>query len=630
MYMPYLAILWNPLDAAQANASADFTGCLHGTSWLPILQHNGMFVYTQHCSVPYLEAQVLRDGNGVILGVVFERARNCRVSPREIHADARLTDPTPETPRHLRMHYWGAYIALLANRNGQWWVMRDPSGMLPCYYTTAHGITLISSDARNFRFFDSQLGRRRPLISLEVNWRYLAAFLAQSQLQIRETSLKNIYELLAGETLYGAEEHPVVEITWNPATLARPDRWESLRDRCNALHETAQSCINAWAGIHEWIVHSLSGGFDSSLVLALLTRSPSQPNVVCVHRYATGPGEDERLYARLAANAAGTPLIEWPWNFGHHAFDEFSLDILFGAKPSVNALVSPLERPFFEALRDAHPVDAIWSGEGGDHLFMAMRSEWSLVDYLETHALRGGLLNTLHDTARLTGRSIPALASLAIRHWFGSVPDDSDAKVPEASFLALDSPHRHDLPRYIQHPWSASTSDLPPGKRHQILLLAEVLHRLRPLPETQQTMELQPLLSQPLMEQCLRIPTYELLYRGRTRGLARSVFAAEIPQEILNRELKGNTTHHALELLHRSLPFLSEFLQHGLLAEQSLIDPLALEPLVTGRVPITGPQILPLFACIAAEAWTRTWLDSDCSRHSILPAPAPTSRSTSP
>ena len=103
---------------------------------------------------------------------------------------------------------------------------------------------------------------------------------------------------------------------------AAPDaRVESAHDRADEpiqdpqtaiteLRRTARACIHTWAACYSDIVHNLSGGLDSSIVLSCLKDAPSQPNISCLHYFGTGPDEDERKYARLMAGRVGIELIE--------------------------------------------------------------------------------------------------------------------------------------------------------------------------------------------------------------------------------------------------------------------------------------------------------------------------------
>lgn len=290
------------------------------------------------------------------------------------------------------------------------------------------------------------------------------------------------------------------------------------------------------------------------------------------------------------------------------------------AKPSIAALLIRLESPFFSALKSSHRFDAIWTGQGGDHVMMALKTPLIVSDFVQTRGFRPGLLATLNDANQLTGHSIAHLVHDAVRFAIRSTRSRPPAsQCPNVTLLAS-SRYSAELEAYIRHPWEQDLSCLPPGKRYQITLLTDVLHRHRPFSGTQAAVELHPLLSQPIVEHCLGIPTYELLRGGRTRALARSAFAMDLPKEILNREQKGQTTHHALGLIRRNLSFLSPFLLKGALMKNGLLNQHALSHLLTPGAPIVPRDLFALYACLAAEAWVRAWT-TDTIHDTSPPAP---------
>lgn len=608
MDLPYLAILWNPFDPGQSQVAATAIGRVPNRLWVPVLQQAGIAVYSRNSLVPYLCAHVICEGRGVLLGALFKTRGQYGQSARELASDAQLAVAEDATMHRLTHDHWGCYVAMISNpSNGKWWALRDCSGMIPCYYAHAQGVTLFASDARHFLPLSGS-AREIPLMSFDINWRYIAAFLSHSQLQIRETGIAGVYELLAGEVASCQDGRFTVNLQWNPLDFIEPDPGATIHSICDSMRRVLQSCIDAWAGIHESLLHSLSGGFDSSLVLALLARSRRRGHVICINRYADGPAEDERRYARISATVTHTPLLEWPWEFGQQSIDVKRLPTTLGAKPSITATVSPLENQFLALLRASYKFDAIWTGEGGDHVFMAMPTDLIVRDSIRLRGFGSPLIEALRSASQLTGHSIPRLALRALCPHFGTPDRTLGVSRGALSFVAKHAIQDLDLLTYSCHPWTAIARNAPPGKRQQILLLAEAIHRRRPPPLTQGCVELQPLLSQPIMEECLRVPTYHLLYQGRSRGLARHAFADIIPAEILHREVKGQTTHHAIGLLDRSMPFLSEYILTGELARRDLLNRRTLEPIVTRKVPISASHILPLFACLAAEAWIGNWI----------------------
>jgi asparagine synthase (glutamine-hydrolysing) len=139
----------------------------------------------------------------------------------------------------------------------------------------------------------------------------------------------------------------------------------------------------------------------------------------------------------------------------------------------------------------------------------------------------------------------------------------------------------------------------------QIRFLSQVVNRHRPIARLESAPQHHPLLSQPLMETCLQIPTYLLLRGGRERGLAREAFADRVPAQILRRRDKGSIVSHATEMLRQSEPFVRELLMDGVLAGAGVIVPKELEPYIVHGQPFREEHLMPLLACIAAEVWVR-------------------------
>lgn len=610
MEYPYIALLWRPGDPQRTLlVSRLLTKLERSQAWTPTLQRDGLTVFTRKPAASFLQVYPLADQQGVILGTLFSHDGR-RLTPDDIAQNVNLADRCQRTGgEHLTGHYWGTYVALLSDRNtGDWQIVRDCSGMIPCYYTCVRGITLAFSDIRDILPLADIRDQHRLILRLQINWRYVTAFLAASQMQIRDTGIEGIFELLAGESLEYHDDRQTVRSPWNPVAIAQHDPWFSIEDACSEMRDTTRQCIESWAAAQNCILHSLSGGFDSSLVLALLMRAPRRPDVLCVNRYAPGPAEDERIYAAKVAEANGASLVEHPWEF--QAFDARCLTFPVTAKPTLSQLIGGMDAPFYNEICSVRSCDAIWTGQGGDHLFWAVKTVLGAIDCWHHQGLGRNLIATLMETASLTGRSVPHIVGdvlfAALRHRAAERLTADFNITPQTAFLNPDVDFS-ELDRYTRHPWMTAAQILPPGKRMQIRLLAEVLNRHRPLPGLQNVQEFHPLLSQPLIELCLRIPIHQLLAGGKTRGLARIAFRDIMPSAILRREQKGQTTPSILQMFRRSAPFLRSLLLCGRLLSHSLLDSRLLEQALRADASITPTTLFPLFATIAAEAWVQSW-----------------------
>jgi asparagine synthase (glutamine-hydrolysing) len=339
-------------------------------------------------------------------------------------------------------------------------------------------------------------------------------------------------------------------------------------------------------------------------MLGCLRKSSDSKAITCVNYFSSAAYDDERFYARLAAQRSRVTLLEFPMETASARFDSRLLKGPTTSKPAISDLFRSLEIESINGIAAATGARAVWTGQGGDHIFWQTTDPSSAADYLATRGLRPGFISAVRDAAQLSRQPywhVLRSARTAAAHRAGSRVQ-TPAQKP---WLINPSSLPENLDIYLLHPWASDAEDLPPGKRSQIDLLGQAVNRHRPIPHLEQAPQHHPLLSQPLMEVCLQIPTYLLIRGGRERALAREAFADRVPQEIIQRCDKGSISSHAIRMIRQREPFVRELLLEGELAGAELIAPNELEPHLIGRQPFREDHLLPLLACVAAEIWLR-------------------------
>jgi asparagine synthase (glutamine-hydrolysing) len=118
--------------------------------------------------------------------------------------------------------------------------------------------------------------------------------------------------------------------------------------------------------------------------------------------------------------------------------------------------------------------------------------------------------------------------------------------------------------------------------------------------------------SQPLLELCLKIPTYILTAGKRPRAVVRDAFANQVPDAILRRVDKGNTGRATAIILKNNLRLVRRYLEDGILVNQGYLDPDALRAALSGPSHATPTSLLSLFS---TEAWLRGWLAPNLTEH---------------
>jgi asparagine synthase (glutamine-hydrolysing) len=601
---PFLSILWDQNDAEAAAVAAQLLNRIHISlpNYAFAFNEAGCVLLHRPPSDGVMRIYRLAYGAGVILGRVFPTAM-------DKWTEEWSWSPSPaEALEIIRTHgqwliqqMWGGYVAFLRDPAGnEVSVIRDCSGGLPCYRLRHLDVDLLFADPAVL----CVLG----LVPDSLNWDYLVGFVCSSQLEIRDTALEGVTELLAGDCFRRTSGSKQTHYcAWTPADVLRRPLVNRFDSAVEDVRRVAQSCISAWASVFDVIVHTLSGGLDSSVVLACLAEHRARATVVCVNKYGMQRSEDERAFARLVAAKTKVQLLEIPIRADEHRIDDTLTQVPLTAKPTVSGTIGSFEISLLDEVTSKFKASRVWTGQGGDHLFLQMSLPLGPVDYAALLGFRLGLLRTLRDavhiskwnywrTTRLLWDKDFDLAALAL----GGTP------IAKHPFIVA-GVHSRVSPQRLMHPWMACTETLPVGQRVQIAALSEVLNRHRPLPGRERTQEHHPLLSQPLLELCLRIPSYVHLHGGVDRAVERAAFSDLLPPEIVARREKGVGTFSVLEILNRSNNYLRGLLLDGVLVKQGILDRSSLEPFLTGRRLIDRLSFWPLLSVIAAELWVQNW-----------------------
>ena len=599
----YVMLAWSAESAAADAAARQMSEVLLASSqgWSRTFSAHGAVLLTKRAGESPRNCYFLAAGAGVVFGQLFS-SPGCNPVPR-------ILDPATSSAivdshgTQLTRRYWGAYVALIRGLTPQQHlIIRDCSGKVPCYYMAAGEVTVAFADIADLA----------PLrfASFTIDTQYLAAFISWTQLQIRRTALREVTEVLAGDCVEVRGNARNQHSIWDPREVCATRLVNSHSEARSLLRETTQACIDSWVQVFPNVLHALSGGLDSAIVLGCLKRAPALRQVTCVNFYSATVGDDERRFARRAAAFNDVILKEQERTYDERLFDARLLLEPKTSKPTLTALFDIDERAFSE--RIARPIGAasMWTGEGGDHLFLAMKSICGAVDHVANRGFCLETLSEISNAARLSGipfwSVLKAVSSSARRR---RVSELDQLFRPDLAFLSPQA-----LPTspvdFLASPWMTSARELPAGKREQIFYLADILNRKRPVAGLEFGAQHHPLLSQPLIELCLQIPTYVLSAGGRERGLARAAFGDLLPGEIANRFDKGETSSYLMDVIRGSSAFIAELLADGFLAQSGILRPDALRPYLKRERMFRDEHVGPFLACFAAEVWARTWTSS--------------------
>ena len=536
-------------------------------------------------------ALLLSDGNGVAIGHVFSREDK----PRRISSTSTAPATNPITGAGLLSSAWGGYVAFWFDNSGKTMGLRDPSGTVPCWIGRFNGLVVIASDLETVF--------ATGVVQPQIDWPYLWSYLYAYDFPTHATALENVSELMPGFQLELGKSPAAQLPTWSPwdHVAPIPGSTEDLADR---LAQTLSSTLKTWGSCFDTVVMGVSGGLDSSIVTEGLAQATSNLQLLTMATH--DPLGDERHYARILAAHLGLPLTE--------VFHETATVEIF--EPSSTHLPRPLGRAFGQSTQRAKlelgaaiSCDAYFSGVGGDNVFGYTQSASPIVDRLKSEGLGKGTLQTLRNVCRLTECSVWEAVSMAGTIW--RAPKNRMWLGSSDRFLG---PARAYTPATTEHPWiSASTATLP-GKFGHVAGLVRIQGTLGSFPRASCAPQIHPLLSQPIVELCLGIPSWHWVAGGRNRGLARLAYERRLPPELINRRSKGGPSGFAYDVAQVYRRQIREHLLDGVGLKQGLFDHVSLEIALASDRPYLNDDHVRLFELLEVECWARYWLAKPVAR----------------
>jgi len=281
-----------------------------------------------------------------------------------------------ETVLHL---YEEEGVACLKHLNGMFsfalwdarlqrlWLARDRLGKKPLVYYWDGKRLLFASEIKAIL--------RDPEVPREIDFEALDLYLTLNYIPATWTIFKNIRKLLPGHYLLLEKGKLSIQSYWDiPVNEGEPEvpspsdpvQWNQCKERLRALLD---------ASVRRRLIADvplgafLSGGIDSSIIVALMARHSSRPVKTFSIGYKDLPSFDETRYAREVATFNSTE---------HYEFKLGYKDIL-DAFPKV---LDNLDEPFADSSavptyivsrETKRHVTVALSGDGGDELFAGYR-----------------------------------------------------------------------------------------------------------------------------------------------------------------------------------------------------------------------------------------------------------------
>jgi asparagine synthase (glutamine-hydrolysing) len=505
-------------------------------------------------------------------------------------------------------------FALWDRRRRRLFAARDHVGIKPLYWSRAAGGAFVcGSEIKALFAFPGVERRVDPnAVVQHLTLRYAAA---------PRTLFAGIHKLPPGHSLTVERGEPVLERWWMP----RYEPKQALGER-EALTE-AESRLTASVKSHLMsevpLGALLSGGVDSSLVVALMSRLLDRP----VQTFSVGfdaPGDhfNELPHARRVAEHLRTEHRE----------------ILVGASDLARELPTlvwhqdePLSEPAaiptcMVSRLARETVTVVLTGEGGDELFAGYpkyaAEPWARRLAGLPEALREALLGGLVDRLPFAFRKFQVVARSArfrdeperLAAWFaGFVGRERDVLMANglaAHAAAGVEPFR----RALAESTARGALDRMLDVDVRVWLADDLLVKMDKMSMAASVEARVPLLDLPLVEWAMRLPDEHKLKGLEGKVLLKRLARRLLPASVVDRPKVGFTVPLSPWFRGELKPLLQDTLLDPRCLQRGWYDPAALRATLDDHLSGRRDRARELWTLLTLELWHRAWIDGDGAR----------------
>jgi asparagine synthase (glutamine-hydrolysing) len=599
----YIAVFWNSLSDPSVDQARRITetvesriegiGCA--------LKTPDAAIYYQSDNPGFFECN--QAGSLVVLGKIFTKKFGIGEMPeRAVFDMVSAAEACGDQGRTLVRGYWGRYVAFGRDEQTQrWFALRDPTAEIPCYMTVTEEVTIVFSNMEDCL--------QLPLGKFSVNWQYLAYSLLFPFRDSDQTGFEEITALEAGEAVTLENGKPVArQCQWDIVQAAMGDPVTDMNEAVRLARSTLLGCIGALASQHQHIQLQLSGGLDSSIVLAGLLHAPSRPEVQCIHHYDSDIGADERAFARMAVAGAcqssgrHCELVEYERN------PDCSLEKLLTFPQTARPVYGSgylIDRSL-DSNSAANPTPVQFTGSGGDGVFHRFKGNGGAIDYAWRHGISRKLLRVAFEAAQ-SGDTFYGVLKDAFYHGVLKKPVQLNQHWGDPCDWVRVSANYTDIqPAWMKHAHARGHVVSPHKLRHIGGMIFPNI--LDPFEGAGRWHRVSPISAQPIVELFARIPLYILMADAEDRTVARRAFEGLLPEPLLSRKVKCYLEGYSVAVFEHHREFIKSMLVDGILAKQGFID----NGLAHAGIRSVGPDnyapVSGLFGPqLNIETWLRRW-----------------------
>jgi asparagine synthase (glutamine-hydrolysing) len=593
--MPFITgIIWKDKTIARDSAYR-LTELIEkkGVAQASVTYSWGIVIAGKETQEPESErVEILENNTGILIGRLFEKSNNISTKLREEDVVA-----IKKSGQNLSKNYWGRYILALCDELEQTIaVFREPQGGISLFiYYFDKGVIFSSELTYIYDFFEDKL---------ELDWTYLTSFVVSAHTMTNRTPFIGVTELLpACSITLSAHTKAEPILFWDP-TKIKPYLAKNIED--DLIEKLVQS-TKAWIQDTSGTIGiDLSGGLDSSSILMVLKNIAQERQIIAFNAYHPDvASSDERVHAKKVADVCGVELVYR--DLSKHIYWD-SLSTIRTNKPTgcltVNSHLNELEAQF-----QKYGIIELFSGQGGDHLFISSPSAEILVDYMLEKGLKG-ITKKITDLSILYRQPlIQVIKETCLNVLYYSLGRvKKDLVFNYQPWMKADTFYPKVQKEIFQVPFWENLKNVYPGKANHISAIYEATLYSDQGEIVKHLKTINPLLSQPLVEFACAISTYSFLDNGYDRIIFRKAMYDYTKNEYVWRRHKGEATGIFILNVQANFDLIGELILEGAFARENLINKdllyAELKSLKHGK---TNDNPWPIIQLLNVEAWLRAW-----------------------
>ncbi|MEO8271337.1 MAG: asparagine synthase (glutamine-hydrolyzing), partial [Aureliella sp.] len=494
-------------------------------------------------------------------------------------------------------------IAVWDKRERTLFIARDRMGIKPLYYTIKNDALIFGSEIKALL--------EHPDVNASLDLHGLSNYLSLKYTPSPGTMFEDIYSLPPGHYLMAQGGRVELQRYWN-ISYAKPQSPKSEAEYIDEATELIRESVKLRLRSDVPFGAFLSGGVDSSTIVALMAEQLSEP----VKTFSVGFGAgDEMPYAKLVADRFGCE---------HHTLNITAADFIEHAEKVLWHMDQPIAdqatvATLMVAKLARQHVKMVLTGEGGDELFAgyaryAGERFSSYTRWLPSWA--GRLARS--GARRLPGMRRGKLAlhalttsneALRFANWFPMFNDETKRQVMTERM----SDYRNGTVDIFAHHLDECDAREPLDRMLYVdckLWLPDFLLLRGDKLTMANSLEARiPLLDHKLVEFAGRLPTKYKLHHGDRKYLLKRVAERLIPSEIIHRKKQGFPIPLDRWLRHEARPLMRDMLNQESLNRRGLFNPQYVEQLMQQHESGFADNTTELWGLVSFEIWMRRMVD---------------------